>query len=104
MSEPDFGGSPGGNPTRCESSANNTRSMLDDGIINVDRMNPAGTTQVGQRVQAVALRMAPAAGCPGVAPRYWSFSVSASRLSGSIKAKTDGGRAGRDRSAASLDG
>ena len=30
--------------------------MLDYDIINVDRLNAAGTTQVGQRVQAVALR------------------------------------------------
>lgn len=32
------------------------RFMLDYDIINVDRLNAAGTTQVGQRVQAVALR------------------------------------------------
>lgn len=32
------------------------RLMLDYDIINVDRLNPTGTTQVGQRVQAVALR------------------------------------------------
>ena len=32
------------------------RLMLDYDIINVDRLNPAGTTQVGQRIQAVALR------------------------------------------------
>ncbi len=32
------------------------RLMLDYDFINVDRINPAGTTQVGQRIQAVALR------------------------------------------------
>ena len=32
------------------------RFMLDYDIINVDRLNAAGTTQVGQRIQAVALR------------------------------------------------
>ncbi len=32
------------------------RLMLDYDIINVDRLNPAGTTQIGQRIQAVALR------------------------------------------------
>ena len=32
------------------------RLMLDYDIINVDRLNAAGTTQVGQRIQAVALR------------------------------------------------
>ena len=32
------------------------RFMLDYGIINVDRLNAAGTTQVGQRVQSVTLR------------------------------------------------
>jgi len=32
------------------------RFMLDYGIINVDRLNASGTTQVGQRVQAVAVR------------------------------------------------
>lgn len=32
------------------------RLMLDYDIVNVDRLNAAGTTQVGQRVQAVALR------------------------------------------------
>ncbi len=32
------------------------RFMLDYDIINVDRLNAAGTTQIGQRVQAVALR------------------------------------------------
>ena len=32
------------------------RLMLDYDFINVDRLNPAGTTQVGQRIHAVALR------------------------------------------------
>lgn len=32
------------------------RLMLDCDIINLDRLNTAGTTQVGQRIQAVALR------------------------------------------------
>lgn len=32
------------------------RLMLDYDIINVDRLNAAGTTQVGQRIQAVAVR------------------------------------------------
>jgi len=32
------------------------RLMLDYDIINVDRLNAAGTTQIGQRIQAVALR------------------------------------------------
>ncbi len=32
------------------------RLMLDYDIINVDRLDPAGTTQIGQRVQAVAVR------------------------------------------------
>jgi len=32
------------------------RLMLDYDIINVDRLNASGTTQIGQRVQAVALR------------------------------------------------
>lgn len=32
------------------------RFMLDYDIISVDRLNAAGTTQIGQRVQAVALR------------------------------------------------
>ena len=32
------------------------RFMLDYDIISVDRLNPAGTAQVGQRIQAVALR------------------------------------------------
>lgn len=32
------------------------RLMLDYGFINVDRLNAAGATQVGQRIQAVALR------------------------------------------------
>ncbi len=30
--------------------------MLDYDIIDVDRLNPAGATQIGQRIQAVALR------------------------------------------------
>ena len=30
--------------------------MLDYDIINVDKLNAAGTTQIGQRTQAVALR------------------------------------------------
>lgn len=32
------------------------RLMLDYDIINVDRLNAAGTTQIGQRIQAVAIR------------------------------------------------
>ena len=32
------------------------RVMLDYDIINVDRLNPAGVTQVGQRIQAIAVR------------------------------------------------
>ena len=32
------------------------RFMLDYGIVNVDRLNAAGTTQAGQRVQTVTLR------------------------------------------------
>ena len=34
----------------------NLRLMLDYDFINVDRLNAAGTTQIGQRVQAVAMR------------------------------------------------